>query len=48
MVQIPNRLEFLTESYDCFSGQRSAETTVVWYSVFNMNFLDISVVLAYK
>jgi hypothetical protein len=25
MVQIPSRLEFPTESYDDFSGQRSAE-----------------------
>jgi hypothetical protein len=25
MVQIPNRLKFPTESYDDFSGQRSAE-----------------------
>jgi hypothetical protein len=48
MVQIPYRLEFPTESYDYFSGQESAETAAVWYSVFNMNFLDISVVLAYK
>jgi hypothetical protein len=48
MVQIPNRLEFTTESYDCFSGQGSAETAAVWYSVFNTNFPDTSVVLAYK
>jgi hypothetical protein len=48
MVQITSRLEFSRESYDCFSGQRSDETAVVWYSIFNTNFLDISVVLAYK
>jgi hypothetical protein len=48
MVQIPSRLEFPTESYDCFSGQRSAEIAAVWYSVFNKNFLDTSVVLVYK
>jgi hypothetical protein len=48
MVQISSRLEFPTEGYDCFSGLRSAETTVIWYSVFNTNFVDTSVVLAYK
>jgi hypothetical protein len=48
MVQIPSRLEFLTESYDHFSGRGSAETVVVWYSVFNTNLLDIFVILAYK
>jgi hypothetical protein len=48
MVQISSRLKFSTESDDCFSGQMSAKTAVVWYSVFNMNFLDIFVVLAYK
>jgi hypothetical protein len=48
MVQIPSRLEFPTERYDCFSGQRSAETAAVLYSIFNTNFLDTSVVLAYK
>jgi hypothetical protein len=48
MVRILSRLEFPTESYDYFSGQKSAETTAVCYSVFNMNFLDTSVVLAYK
>jgi hypothetical protein len=48
MVQIPSRLEFPTESYDYFSGQGSAETAAVWYSVFNTNFLDTSAVLAHK
>jgi hypothetical protein len=48
MVQIPSRLEFFTESYDYFSGQWLAETAAVWYSIFNKNFLDIYVVLAYK
>jgi hypothetical protein len=39
---------FPIESYDYFSGQKSAETAAVWYSIFNTNFLDTSVVLAYK
>jgi hypothetical protein len=29
MVQISSRLEFPTESYNCFSGQKSAETAAV-------------------
>jgi hypothetical protein len=29
IIQISYRLEFPTERYDFFSGQRSAETTVV-------------------
>jgi hypothetical protein len=48
MVQIPSRLEFPKESYDYFSEQKSAETAAVWYSIFNTNFLDIFIVLAYK
>jgi hypothetical protein len=48
MIQISSRLEFPTENYDYFSGQGSAETAAVWYSIFNTNFLDISVVLVYK
>jgi hypothetical protein len=46
--QWSSRLESSTERYDYFSGQGSVETAVVWYSIFNTNFLDISIVLAYK
>jgi hypothetical protein len=48
MGKIKNPLEFPIESYGYFSGQSSAKTAVVWYFIFNMNFLNISVVLVYK